>query len=102
MVSFYITIDIFLSKLMKTLIKKFNFMYYMNSPFHHKQAIEILNLYFKDIPYYAFFTDLKYNENKEKLEEIYKYIKEVLNKNKTFEKFVIVIFDNAKVIYSLY
>jgi hypothetical protein len=73
-------------------------MYYTSSPFHQKQAIEILNLYFKDIPYYAFFTDLKYKENKEKLNEIYEYIKkEALGRS--VENFIIVVLDNAKVTF---
>ena len=81
---------------MKVLIDKMNFMYYTNSPFRQKQAIEILNLYFKDIPYYAFFTDLKYKENKDKLNEIYKYIKEEMLARDS-KKFVFVVLDNIKV-----
>jgi hypothetical protein len=89
--------DLFMYSLMKILINRFNFIYYTSSPFHQKQAIEILNLYFKDTPYYALFTDLRYSENKEKLNEIFKLIKEECFKG-VRESFAVVVLDNMKVI----
>jgi hypothetical protein len=72
-------------------------MYYLNFPLAEKSAIELLNLYLKEIPYYIFFTDLKFQENKEKLNEIHTIMKEehLLNSN-----FVFIVLDNSKVIES--
>lgn len=86
--------------IMKKLISKANFFYYSNHTFKMKQGLEILNLYFKDIPYFLYFTNLKSEINKKKLNEIL----EIFNKNldKINDNFALVIVDNEKVKYNFF
>lgn len=74
-----------------------DFVYYANSPFKRKQGIEILNLYFKDTPYYLYYTNLKFENNRKKLVEIMNIFKEELNNNRIKENFAFVVVDNEKV-----
>jgi hypothetical protein len=82
---------------MKMLMNKTNFFYYSNHTFKTKQGLEILNLYFKDIPYYLFFTNLKIEENRNKLNEILAIMKDNFSNIK--QNFAFVVVDNQKVIY---
>ena len=81
--------------LMKMLLSKTNFFFYSNHSFRMKQALEILNLYFKDIPYYLYITNLKTKENKLKLNEIIEVFKDNLDEIKN--NFALVVVDNEKV-----
>ena len=81
---------------MKMLTQKVNFMFYSNHGFKTKQGLEIFNLYFKDIQYYLLFTNLKVENNREKLNEIISIFKDNFNNIK--ENFAFVVVDNEKVI----
>lgn len=81
--------------LIKILLRRTNFVYYSNHSFHKKQGLEIFNLYFKDIPYYLYFTNLKDDNNKNKLVDILDIFRENLDGIKN--NFVFVVVDNEKV-----
>ena len=77
------------------LLEKTNFIYYSNHSFKMKQGLEIFNLYFKDTPYYLYYTNLKIEANRNKLNEILEIFKENLGNIK--ENFAFVVVDNEKV-----
>jgi hypothetical protein len=89
--------DKFSLQLMKTLMQKTNFVYYSNHQFKTKQGLEILNLYFKDVPYYLLFSNLKIEKNREKLNEIINIFRENIGAGKIDENFAFVVVDNEKV-----
>ena len=80
---------------MKILLKRTNFVYYSNHSFKKKQGLEIFNLYFKDIPYYLYYTNLKDDHNKKRLVDILDTFRE--NLEKINKNFVFVVVDNEKV-----
>jgi hypothetical protein len=82
---------------MKILMKSSDFIYYSNHQFKTKQGLEILNLYFKDVPYYLLFSNLKIEKNREKLNEIISIFKENIAGGKIDENFAFVVVDNEKV-----
>jgi hypothetical protein len=86
----------------KILLNKTNFILYSNNAFKKKQGLEILNLYFKDIPYYLLFTDLTQKENIEKMMYFMNILKNEINNNNNIfnENFAFVVIDNKKVKYS--
>jgi hypothetical protein len=90
-------LDKFISNLTKIFINDYEFIYYSNSSFNQKQAIEVLNLYFKDVPYYVLFTDLKYEENKQKFMNTLNIFKKAIKDGILSDKFFFVVMDNSKV-----
>lgn len=95
-INFPLLLDDFSAQLMKSLMTKADFFYYSNHTFKMKQGLEILNLYFKDQPYYLYFTNLKNEENRKKLEEILQIFRESLKKNLIKDNFAFVVVDNEK------
>jgi hypothetical protein len=86
----------FALNLTKVLTSKLNFMYYIGAGFKKKQGVEILNLYFKDTPYYLLYTNLKNDLNKIKLNDMFQVFNSRLNDIN--ENFAVVVIDNDKVI----
>jgi hypothetical protein len=82
---------------MKILLRKTDFVYYSNHSFKKKQGIELFNLYFKEIPYYLFFTNLKEDTNKKRLVEILDVFRENIDLDLIKDNFVFVVVDNEKV-----
>lgn len=69
-------------------------MYYVPTGFRKKQGMEVLNLYFKDIPYYLLYTNLKEEANRIFLERIFSSMKE---KASSFtDTFAFIVVDNEK------
>ncbi len=76
-------------------MSKINFVFYSSHNFKKKQGLEIFNLYFKNIPYYLYYTNLKDEKNKKEylnLMGIFKNNFNIINK-----QFVLVVCDNEKV-----
>jgi hypothetical protein len=72
----------------------FGFFYYSNTAFKQKQGIEVFNLFFKDIPYFLYFTNLKDPKNRGKLSELMKVF--LQHKNEFKEPFSFIVMDNDK------
>jgi hypothetical protein len=70
-------------------------MYYIGSAFKIKQGMEVLNLYFKDTPYYLVYANLKEESHKAKFIELYATLKENLNIH--HDNFSFVLIDHEKV-----
>lgn len=76
-------------------MNKTNFFLYSKNPSKMKQAVEVFNLFMKDVPYYIYFTNLTIEENRTKLSEIMDAFRE--NFDKIQNNFNFLVVDNEKV-----
>lgn len=89
-------LDKFTLEVNKLLINLTNFILYTNNSFKKKQGLEVLNLFFKDIPYYLLYTNLREKENRQGMIDILNIFKEEFPKFK--ENFAFIVVDNERVI----
>lgn len=91
----YLFSDNFHLNLNKLLLNKADFFFYSSHNFKEKQGLEIFNLYFKDLSFYLFYTNLKLDSNRKLLSNIIDSFKSNINLLK--ENFAFVVLDNEKV-----
>jgi len=68
----------------------------MNNSISKKNGVEFLSLFFKDQPLCILYTNLKNNENKQLLSDIFKIVRTNMNSD-TKDIFNLVVFDSEKV-----
>lgn len=80
---------------MNVLLEKSNFIYYTNTYFKHRQGLEIINFYVKDMDAYILYTNLKNPENIYKLNNILNVFRKA--KGLIAKPFTVIVVDNDRV-----